>query len=176
VADVEIDVLGDDGASLPRDGSTVGSLWARSSTLMRGYWRNERATSAALAAGWYATGDLGTVDLDGYVTILDRRDDLILSGGANVYPSELERVIAALPGVRDVAVVGVDDPAWGQTPVAFVVTDPAATLDEATVIAHCRRHLASYKKPNRVLFVDALPRNAAQKVLRSALRTAAGSA
>ena len=175
VADVEIDVRGDDGASLPRDGSTVGSLWARSSTLMQGYWRNERATSAALAAGWYATGDLGTIDLDGYVTILDRRDDLILSGGANVYPSELERVIAALPGVRDVAVVGVDDPTWGQTPVAFVVTDPAAALDEATVIAHCRRHLASYKKPNRVLFVDDLPRNASQKVLRSALRTAAGS-
>jgi len=175
VPGAEIDVVADDGTPLPRDGTTVGGLRARSATLMPGYWRNDRATNAALRAGWYATGDVGTIDPDGYVTVLDRRDDLILSGGANIYPSELERVIAALAGVRDVAVVGVDDPRWGQTPVAFVVTDPAASLDEATVVAHCRRHLASYKKPSRVLFVDALPRNAAQKVLRSALRTAAGS-
>jgi acyl-CoA synthetase (AMP-forming)/AMP-acid ligase II len=140
---------------------------------MRGYWRNERATSAALADGWYATGDVGTIDPDGYVTVLDRREDLILSGGANIYPSELERVIAALPGVSDVAVVGVDDPRWGQTPVAFVVPNGRVALDEAAVVAHCRRHLASYKKPSRVLFVDSLPRNAAQKVLRAVLRGAA---
>jgi acyl-CoA synthetase (AMP-forming)/AMP-acid ligase II len=172
VPGAEIDVVADDGTSLPRDGTTVGGLWARSATLMRGYWRNDRATNAALAAGWYATGDVGTIDPDGYVTVLDRRDDLILSGGANIYPSELERVIAALPGVRDVAVVGVDDPRWGQTPVAFVVADGAAVIDEAAIVTHCRRHLASYKKPSRVIFVDSLPRNAAQKVLRAALRTA----
>ena len=173
VPGAEIDVVADDGTSLPRDGTTVGGLWARSATLMRGYWRNDRATSAALAAGWYATGDVGTIDPDGYVTVLDRRDDLILSGGANIYPSELERVIAAMAGVRDVAVVGIDDPRWGQTPVAFVVADGGVALDEAAVVAHCRRHLASYKKPSRVLFVDSLPRNAAQKVLRAVLRTAA---
>jgi acyl-CoA synthetase (AMP-forming)/AMP-acid ligase II len=173
VPGAEIDLVADDGTSLPRNGETVGGLRARSATLMRGYWRNDRATTAALADGWYATGDLGTIDTDGYVTILDRRDDLILSGGANVYPSELERVIAGLAGVIDVAVVGVDDPRWGQTPVAFVVADGGVPLDEAAVIAHCRRHLASYKKPSRVLFVDGLPRNAAQKVVRAALRAAA---
>ncbi|HEV8622964.1 MAG TPA: class I adenylate-forming enzyme family protein, partial [Acidimicrobiia bacterium] len=108
VPGAEIDLVADDGTSLPRDGATVGGLRARSATLMRGYWRNDRATTAALAAGWYATGDLGTIDAEGYVTIVDRRDDLILSGGANVYPSELERVIAGLAGVIDVAVVGVD--------------------------------------------------------------------
>ena len=107
------------------------------------------------------------------MTVLDRRDDLILSGGANIYPSELERVIAAMAGVREAAVVGVDDARWGQTPVAFVVTDGGVALDETVVVAHCRRHLASYKKPSRVLFVDSLPRNAAQKVLRAALRAAA---
>jgi len=175
VPGAEIDVVGDDGASLPRDGTTVGSLWARSATLMRGYWRNDRATAAALAAGWYATGDVGTIDPDGYVTVLDRRDDLILSGGANIYPSELERVIAAMAGVREVAVVGVDDARWGQTPVAFVVAEGGAALDEAAVVTHCRRHLASYKKPSRVLFVDSLPRNAAQKVLRAALRAEAAA-
>jgi fatty-acyl-CoA synthase len=176
VPGAEIDVVGDDGASLPLDGTTVGGLWARSATLMRGYWRNDGATSAALAAGWYATGDVGTIDPDGYVTVLDRRDDLILSGGANIYPSELERVIGAMASVREVAVVGVDDPRWGQTPVAFVVADGGVALEEAAVVAHCRRHLASYKKPSRVLFVDSLPRNAAQKVLRGELRAeAAGS-
>ena len=164
-------VVGSDGAELPRDGRSVGELAILGPAVMAGYWRNEAATARALRDGWYHSGDLGTVDPDGYVRIVDRRDDLIVSGGMNVYPSEVERVLLGLPGVADVAVVGVPHERWGQAVVAAVVPSartPRLAADD--VVAYCRSTLAGFKKPLRVLMVPELPRTVAGKVARPAVR------
>jgi acyl-CoA synthetase (AMP-forming)/AMP-acid ligase II len=158
------------GNELPWDGSTVGELVVSSPALMAGYWRNEPATKHALADGWYRTGDLGTLDEEGYVTIHERRTDLIISGGMNVYPSEVEQCISQLQGVSEVCVVDEPHERWGQSVVAVVVPRAGAKLTENDVIAHCRRYMASYKKPNRVIFVDELPKTAGLKVARAKVR------
>jgi fatty-acyl-CoA synthase len=166
-----VKAVGPDGDELPRDGSSVGELAILGPALMAGYWRNEEATARALRDGWYHTGDLGTVDADGYVRIVDRRDDLIVSGGMNVYPSEIERVLRALPGVADVAVVGVPHERWGQVVAAAVVPSaPGPRLGPDDVVAYCRSRLAGFKKPTRVLMVPELPRTVAGKVARPAVR------
>ena len=169
---VEVDVKLIDGEAneLPNDGETVGELCFSSPALMSGYWKRPEATAEALVEGWFRSGDLGTIDPDGYVRIAERRTDLIVSGGANVYPSEVERCIGELPAVREVAVVGVPHERWGQTVLAVVVTNEDAELDETEVVEHCRRQLAGFKKPSRVLFLDELPRTAGLKVARAALR------
>lgn len=154
------------GEPLPHDGSTVGSLVARSGSVARGYWRRPDATASTFGGGRYRTGDLGTIDPDGYVSIMDRRTDLIVSGGMNVYPSEIERVLSRVEGVAECAVVGAPHPRWGQTPVAFVV---APGRSEAELLARCRRNLAGYKLPSRIVLCDALPRNTSGKIVRSAL-------
>ncbi|MQA87229.1 MAG: AMP-binding protein [Streptosporangiales bacterium] len=165
----EVTVVAPDGQPLPRGSDHVGELWLRSPAIMEGYWERPDAFAAALADGWYHSGDLGWMDEAGYIYIVDRRADLIVSGGSNVYPSELERVISDCPGVREVAVVGIPHERWGRTPVAVVVREPGATVDEAAVVAHCRRYLAGYKRPTSVLFTDALPKNASNKVVRTAV-------
>src|SRR5262249_23901728 len=149
---------------LPHDASTVGQLVAQSATMMSGYWHNAEATRNAMVGSWYKSGDLGSIDPDGYVSIAARRNDLILSGGANVYPAELERVIAGYAGVKEVAVAGGPHPKWGQTPVAFVVWSGAVPPDPSAIIDYCRANLAHYKAPSRVIFIDALPRNTSDKV------------
>lgn len=167
--DAVIRLVDDDGNLLAHDGVVVGQLVAHSGSLARGYWKNPEATAATFRDGWYYSGDLGRIDPDGYVTIIDRRPDLISSGGMNVYPSEIERVVLSMPGVRDCAVVANYHPRWGQTPVAFVVLgDPAIT--EANIVAHCSRELANYKIPSQVHVIAELPRNVSGKVLRRELR------
>jgi acyl-CoA synthetase (AMP-forming)/AMP-acid ligase II len=138
----------------------VGEIVYRGPFVMRGYW-NQPAVD-----GWFASGDLARRDDEGYLYLVDRKKDMIVSGGENIYPAEVERVLREHPAVADVAVVGVPHPKWGETPVAFVVGDarPEQLID------HCRAHLASYKKPTAFRFVDSLPRNAAGKVLKRALR------
>jgi acyl-CoA synthetase (AMP-forming)/AMP-acid ligase II len=168
-AGVVVRLVDDDGRFLAHDGETVGELVVSSPSLMSGYWNRPEATAAALRDGWYHTGDLGTIDPDGYIFIAERRTDLIVSGGMNVYPSEVEQCIAAMPGVGEVAVVGMPHERWGQMVVAAVVATQA--ISEADVIAHCRERLASFKKPSRVVFVDELPRTAGMKVARAALRS-----
>ena len=158
------------GNELPWDGSTVGELVVSSPALMAGYWRNEAATNEVLVGGWYRTGDLGTIDPDGYVTIHERRTDLIISGGMNVYPSEVEQCIARLDGVSEVCVVDEPHERWGQSVVAVVVRRPPAKITEDEIITHCRRFMASYKKPNRVIFADELPKTAALKIARAKVR------
>jgi fatty-acyl-CoA synthase len=167
-AGVAVRLVDGDGRFLAHDGETIGELVISSPSLMSGYWKQPKATEAVLRDGWYHTGDLGTIDADGYVVIAERRTDLIVSGGMNVYPSEVEQCIAAMPGVAEVAVVGLPHERWGQTVVAAVVA--ADTVTEADVVAHCREGLASFKKPSRVVFVDALPRTAGMKVARAVLR------
>jgi acyl-CoA synthetase (AMP-forming)/AMP-acid ligase II len=167
---VDVRVIDSDGHPVDADGDTVGELMIASPALMSGYWNDPEASRAALQNGWFHSGDLGTIDPDGYVHVTDRRNDLIVSGGMNVYPSELEYYIATLPGVRKVAVVGAPHARWGQSVVAVIVADPAAGLTEATVIEYCRLGMASYKKPSRVLFVSQLPQTTSQKVARQTLR------
>ncbi len=152
------------------DADGVGALCVRTPSLFRGYWRNPAATAAAIDPdGWFLTGDLGTVGADGLVTVLDRRADLINSGGMNVYPSEVERVLMDSGLVRECAVVPVAHPRWGQVPVAFVVPSAAAAADPEALAAFAAQRLADYKRPARIEVLDALPRNAGSKVDRRAL-------
>jgi acyl-CoA synthetase (AMP-forming)/AMP-acid ligase II len=162
-----IDPLGNE---LPWDGRTVGELAVSSPALMHGYWRDEAATSAALLNGWYRTGDLGTLDAEGYITIQERRTDLIISGGMNIYPSEVEQCILRLDGVSEVCVVDEPHERWGQSVVAVVVKRPGAQLTEDSVITHCRKFMAGYKKPSRVIFASELPKTAAEKIARAKVR------
>jgi acyl-CoA synthetase (AMP-forming)/AMP-acid ligase II len=168
-AGVAIRLIDAEGRRLPHDGETVGELIVSSPSLMAGYWRSPEATAQALRDGWFRTGDLGTIAPDGHVFISERRTDLIVSGGMNVYPSEVERCIMGLEGVAEVAVVGVPHERWGQTGVAAVVGE--ASLTEEAVIEHCRAHLAGFKKPSRVVFLEELPRTTSLKIARAELRT-----
>ncbi len=162
-------VAGEDGEELPHDGETIGNLAFRSPGQASGYWNRPEATAEAMVDGWIFTGDLGSIDADGYVRVTERRTDLIVSGGMNVYPSEVEQCIKGLDGVLDVGVVGVPHERWGQAVVAAAVV-AAGGPDEAAIIAHCREHLASFKKPSEVVFMDELPYTATQKLARAVLR------
>lgn len=170
VPGVMVEVVGHDGDLLPHDGTSVGELVVSSPATLVGYWNRPEASAAVLRDGCFHTGDLGSIDPDGYVSISDRRVDLIVSGGMNVYPFEVENCIARLAGVDACAVVGVPHPRWGQTVVAVVVRTPGAALTESDIVEHCRHYLASYKKPTRVVFVDELPRTTSLKVSRAAVR------
>lgn len=146
----------------------VGEVVVRGDQVTAGYWRNPEATAEAWAGGWFHTGDLATVDEAGYVSIVDRKKDMVVSGGENVYPREVEDVLAGLAGVVDAAVVGLPDPEWGEAVTAVLVTD--GTLTAEAVREQCRTSLAGYKVPRRVLFADVLPRNASGKILKRELR------
>lgn len=173
--DSDVRLLGPDGAEITHDGASMGELVIASPALMSGYWGNPEATVQVLRDGWYHTGDLGSIDPLGYVSVSERRTDLIVSGGANVYPSEVERCISEIPGVLEVAVVGTPHPRWGQAVVAVVVAAPGSDLDEERITAHCRQQMAGYKKPSKVLFVPELPRTTSLKVARSRLRDDVGA-
>ena len=150
----------------------VGEVVYRGPTVMVGYHADEAATAEAFAGDWFHSGDLATLDEEGYLWLVDRKKDLIVSGGENVYPAEVERVLREHPAVGDVAVVGVPHPRWVETPLAFVVPAAGASIDEEELIAHCRGRLAGYKKPSAIVAVDELPRNAGGKVLKRRLREA----
>ena len=165
-----VQLADEDGDPLPHDGETVGQLLVRTGSLARGYWQNPEATAAAFADGWYRSGDMGTITPDGLVTVIDRRSDLIVSGGMNVYPSEIERVIAELGEVREVVVVAGPHERWGQTPVVFLSVRDGQELDVDAVLRYCRSNLAGYKIPTQIHFLDALPLNASGKVQRQELR------
>jgi acyl-CoA synthetase (AMP-forming)/AMP-acid ligase II len=168
--DTEVRVVDEKGQELPHDRASVGELWFRSPGMFVGYWNRPDETAAALQDGWFRTGDMGAIGPDGYVFMSERRTDLIVSGGANVYPSEVEDCIAAVPGVVEVAVVGVEHDRWGQTVVAVVVRDSPDCPTEKQVLEQCRSHLAGYKKPTRVFFADSLPRTPSQKISRASVR------
>lgn len=164
----QIAVLDEAGTPLPS--GAVGEICVRGDGVMDAYWENEAATRAALAGGWLHTGDLGYLDAEGYVFLIDRKNDLIIRGGQNVYPAELERVLRKQPGVGDVAAVGMASRDWGEVPVVFVVRAEGSELSARELIAACSAELASYKRPAAVHFVDEIPRNAGGKVLRRVLR------
>jgi acyl-CoA synthetase (AMP-forming)/AMP-acid ligase II len=157
---------------LPPDREAVGELALQSPSLFAGYWNDPQSTAEVVVDGWYYSGDMGSVDESGRIYISDRRTNLIVSGGMNVYPAELELVLEKCPGVAECAVVAATHERWGHTPVAVVVRSGDAEVDEDSVIAFAREHLASYKKPTRVLFVDELPRTTGGKIARGRLRDA----
>jgi acyl-CoA synthetase (AMP-forming)/AMP-acid ligase II len=140
--------------------------------VFKGYWRDADATKTAFAGGWFHTGDIGVVDDDGYLYIVDRLKDMIVSGGENIASSEIERVLYEHASVVEVAVVGRPDDRWGEVPVAFVVLQPDATATPDELIEHCRGQLAKFKVPKDVVFIDELPRNPSGKVLKRDLRSA----
>jgi long-chain acyl-CoA synthetase len=149
-----------------------GEVVVRGDSVMAGYWRNPAATAAALRDGWLWTGDIGSLDADGFLSLKDRSKDLIISGGSNIYPREVEEVLLTAPGVAEVAVVGAPDAEWGEVVVAFVVMAPGTAADHAALDAHCLAHIARFKRPRRYRFVDALPKNHYGKVLKTVLRDA----
>jgi acyl-CoA synthetase (AMP-forming)/AMP-acid ligase II len=164
----EVRVLDGDGHPLPS--GEVGTIAVRGPQSMREYWCDPEATAAALVDGWLRTGDLGRIDDAGFLTLVDRSDDVIISGGFNVYPREVEVVLEAHPAVAEAAVVGIPHPRWGRGVAAWVVCKPSATAREQELIDFCRTRLAGYKKPLQVTFVPALPKSATGKLLRRELR------
>jgi acyl-CoA synthetase (AMP-forming)/AMP-acid ligase II len=139
--------------------------------VFKGYWRNPEATAAAIdPEGWFHTGDIGRIDVDGYLYIVDRKKDIIISGGENIASLEVERVLYEHPAVLECAVIGRPDPKWGEVPIAFVARKPGATTTGEELIDSCAGKLARFKVPRDILFIDALPRNPSGKVLKRVLR------
>jgi O-succinylbenzoate-CoA ligase len=169
---VELRVVDDDlREAMP---GAVGEIVYRGPNVMAGYHRQTEATQEAFAGDWFHSGDLARIDEEGYLWLVDRKKDMIVSGGENVYPAEVERVLLDHPVIAEVAVIGVPHARWGETPIAFVVANGDATIDEAELIAHCRKYLAGFKKPSAIVLVDELPRNAAGKILKRRLRETYG--
>ena len=148
----------------------VGEIVHRSPHLMLGYFHDDERTQAAFEGGWFHSGDLGVIDEEGYITVVDRKKDMIKSGGENVASREVEEMIYRLPQVSEVAVIGLPDPKWVEAVTAVVVVKQGEALDEAAIIAHCSAHMAVFKAPKRVIFTDQLPKNPSGKLLKRALR------
>ena len=171
---VELRIHGDDGVAV--EPGQPGVLQVRGPNVFKGYWRNPQKTAEEFRdLGWFVTGDVATQDPDGRVTLVGRAKDLIIAGGLNIYPKEIEEAIDALPGVMESAVVGVPHPDMGEGVVAVVAREPGADLSEAGIMAAIAGQLARFKQPRRVIVVDALPRNAMGKVQKAALRAEHGA-
>ncbi|MBL6761288.1 MAG: fatty acid--CoA ligase [PS1 clade bacterium] len=165
---VEIRIVDEDGKDVPQ--GEVGEIVMRAASNMKGYWAKPDATAEAVRDGWFYSGDAGFLDAEGYVFIHDRVKDMIVSGGENVYPAEVENALFAHPQIADVAVIGVPDEKWGEAVKACVVPEPGAELSPDEIIAFARERIAGYKLPKSVDFVEALPRNPSGKILRRELR------
>jgi long-chain acyl-CoA synthetase len=139
---------------------------------MRAYFNRPEANAETIVDGWLRTGDLARFDGDGHLYIVDRKKDMVLSGGMNIYSKEVEQVLLAHPAVSDAAVIGVPDEVYGEAVAAYLELEPGATVTPDEIVAHCRRHLAGYKKPKHVRVVDELPRNSSGKTLKYRLREA----
>jgi long-chain acyl-CoA synthetase len=166
---VEIRIVDDQGNDVEQ--GDVGEIWIRSPQVMVGYWKMPDETAASIdEAGWFKSGDAGYLDADGYLYIHDRVKDMIVSGGENVYPAEVENVLMGHPAVADCAVIGVPHDKWGETAKAIIVAAPDAVVDEADIIAYCQERLAKFKCPTSVDVVEMLPRNPSGKILKKDLR------
>jgi fatty-acyl-CoA synthase len=159
-------LVGDDGREVTA--GTVGEIQVRAPNLMQGYWKDPH--NAALEDGWFKTGDLARQDDEGFYWVVGRSKDMIISGGENVYPAEIENVLAECPAIAEAAVFGVPDPQWGEAACAAVVLKPGATLGETELIRLFENRLARYKHPRRVVFLDGLPKNALGKVQKGELK------
>jgi acyl-CoA synthetase (AMP-forming)/AMP-acid ligase II len=165
---VDVRVVDEHDRELPPD--ALGEIVTRSDCVMRGYWNNAQASADTLRGGWLHTGDLGSIDEHGYVTLKDRAKDMLISGGSNIYPREIEEVLLRHEAVLEASVVGAPHPDWGEEAVAFVVAVPGTRLDARDLDRLCLDTIARYKRPRRYVFVDSLPKNNYGKVLKTALR------
>jgi long-chain acyl-CoA synthetase len=168
LSNVQLKVVGPDDAELPS--GQIGEIVVRSRQVMKGYWNIPEATASTVREGWLRTGDAGYLDSDGYLYIQDRVKDMIISGGENIYPAEVQSALFGHPAVADVAVIGIPDPRWGEAVKAIVVVKPGATASAAELIAFSRERIAHFKSPSSIDFVEALPRNASGKLLKRVLR------
>ena len=166
--DVELKVVDDDGVELPL--AQIGELWVRTPRVMKGYGSKEGTTSPLQQDGWLPTRDMGWIDEDGYIFLAGRKDDMIIRGGENIAPAEVEAVIYSHPGVDEAAVIGLPDVEWGQRVAAVIVPRPGTTLTVEEVSEFCRQRLASFKKPEIICFADSLPKNQMGKILKKDLR------
>ncbi|MFT4726332.1 MAG: acyl-CoA synthetase (AMP-forming)/AMP-acid ligase II [Granulosicoccus sp.] len=149
----------------------IGELYTNGPTLFNGYYKREAETEACYHEGWFTAGDLARMDDEGHIYIVDRRKDMIISGGVNVYPRDIEEVLLQHPDIMDASVIGIPDDYWGEAVSAFVVPYPGQSIESGTVVDFCKTQLASYKVPKKVQFISGIPRNAAGKVLRKDLRS-----
>jgi len=167
---VELRVVDERGSDVPADGRAVGEIIARGERITPGYWRQPEATAEAFRDGWFSTGDLATVDSEGYLDIVDRKKDVILTGGELVYSTEVENALYDHPAVLEAAVIGVADDRLGESTTAFVVLGSGALCPADELIQHCRDRLAHYKCPQTVEIIEALPRTGSGKISKKALR------
>ncbi|HYB26542.1 MAG TPA: long-chain-fatty-acid--CoA ligase [Solirubrobacteraceae bacterium] len=165
-----IRVVDTDMNDVPADGATIGEIVMRGNDVMKGYFRDQEATELAFTGGWFHSGDLGVMHPDGYVELMDRAKDIVISGGENISTVEVERTLLSHPAVADAAVIGIADDRWGERPKAFVVLDPEVTITEQELIDHVRSRIAHYKAPDAVEFRTALPRNSTGKIMKYELR------
>jgi acyl-CoA synthetase (AMP-forming)/AMP-acid ligase II len=170
---VDLRILGADGRDAPP--GTPGEILTRTDTHMLGYWNDTAATLEVLRDGWYHTGDVGHLDANGFLFLVDRKKDMIISGGENIYSREVEEALATHPAVREAAVIGVQDAYWGEAVCAVVTLEPDRPADATSLIEHCRTLIASYKKPKTVIFLDELPRLPSGKVDKVLLRQRYGA-
>jgi len=166
----ELKVLDGNGKEITPGSDQVGELLLSGPHMMKGYWNNPKATAEVLRDGWLYTGDLCTIDADGCITICDRKKDLIISGGENIYPAEIEKILSDCPEVKEVAIIGMPSEKWGETPAAIVVPAAGASPTVESLTAYCKQHLAGYKTPKVFEFVESIPRNPAGKILKRELR------
>ena len=169
-AGVEMRVVDANDKDVPRDGKTVGEIIARSDGVMKGYWNQPEATAQAMRGGWFHTGDMATINADGYMLIVDRKKDIIVSGGENISSLEIEKTLAAHSSVYEVAVIPVPDEKWGEAPKALVVLKPGTKATEPELIEFCRARMGHYKVPRSVEFLESLPKTGTGKVLKKDLR------
>jgi len=167
--DVKVQIVDEEGKKLSPP--EVGEIWARGPRIMTGYWRDEQKTSQVLTPdGWLRTGDMGWMDDEGYIYLAGRGDDMIIRGGENISPEEVENVLYSHPKIEDAAVIGIAHPEWGQEPRAIVVLKKGGAITAEEIIEYCRSRLAGFKRPRSVIFLDSLPRNQMGKVLKKILR------
>jgi long-chain acyl-CoA synthetase len=167
---VEAKIVSEAGAAMQT--GEIGELICRSPLMFQGYWNRDAETREVLRDGWYHSGDLGYFDPDGYLYIVDRKKNMIISGGQNIFPREIEEVLYQHPGVAEAAIVGEPDPYWGEAVIAYLVASPGHTLDPAALKAHCAEHLARYKIPKAFRVISEMPKNATGKIMHRALRQA----
>jgi acyl-CoA synthetase (AMP-forming)/AMP-acid ligase II len=165
---LEVRIVDDKDRDVPQ--GEVGELICRGPNVMKGYYKDPKATKKVLRGGWLHTGDLARMDEEGFIYIVDRKKDLIVSGGENIYPREIEEVLYHHPKIQEAAIVGAPDRIWGESVIAVVVLKKGETMKEEEVIEYCKQYLASYKKPKSVVFMQVLPRNPSGKVLKTELR------
>ena len=167
---------GPDGKEVPHDGAAIGEIVVRGDGVMDGYWRQPEATQAAMKDGWFHTGDVATVDRNNYIQIVDRKKEIIVSGGENISSLEVEKAILAHPAVYEAAVIPVPDEKWGEVPMALVVLKQGSHASQDELLEFCRGRLSHYKCPRSVEFLESLPKTGTGKLLKRELRQKYGTA